>query len=160
MRRRFNVGGLEAPPARHLELAPRDDRSSKNDRARTFSKVGTSLTLSLPRYEQINAELTAWVAKTWFDGVVDINVFEVAVVGLRVDSEHEDSCCATLMLKTAAAEAKRGDIEATFLDKAKAAVSKGAKPDKFRVADLPKNFKGVVLVKDLAAAFKTHLNLA
>ena len=123
-------------------------------------KVGTSLTLSLPRYEQINAELTAWVAKTWFDGVVDINVFEVAVVGLRVDSEHEDSCCATLMLKTAAAEAKRGDIEATFLDKAKAAVSKGAKPDKFRVADLPKNFKGVVLVKDLAAAFKTHLNLA
>ena len=30
-------------------------------------------------------------------------------------------------------------------------MSKGAKPDKFRVGDLPKNFKGVVLVKDLAA---------
>ena len=36
---------------------------------------------------------------------------------------------------------------------------KGAKPDKFRVGDLPKNFKGVVLVKDLAADFKAHLGI-
>ena len=108
-------------------------------------------------YEQINAELTAWAAATWFDG--DLAAFEVAVVGLRVDSEHEDSCCATLMLKTAAAEAKRGDIEATFLDKAKAAVSKGAKPDKFRVADLPKNFKGAVLVPELVSTWKAALGL-
>lgn len=108
-------------------------------------------------YEQINAELTAWAAATWFDG--DLAAFEVAVVGLRVDSEHEDSCCATLQLNTDAAKAKRGAVEAEFLAKAKAGVSKGAKPDKFRVGDLPKNFKGVVLVKDLAADFKAHLGI-
>ena len=108
-------------------------------------------------YEQINVELTKWVAAHFFDGNID--AFEVAVVGLRVDSEHEDSCCVTLQLNTDDAKAKQPDLEATFLDLAKKHVSKGAKPDKFRVADLPKNFKGTVLVKDLAKAYKAHLGL-
>jgi len=74
---------------------------------------------------------------------------DLSVVGLRVDSEHEDSCCVTIELLTPAAEAMQKEIEKSFLSLAKKAVSKGAKPDHVRCAPLPRNFKGAVLVPDL-----------
>lgn len=108
-------------------------------------------------YEQINTDLTAWAATTFFRG--DASAFELAVVGLKVDSEHEDSCCVTLELKSPAAIAAAPSVEADFLRRAAKAVSKGSRPDHLRLAPLPKNFKGVVLVKDLARDFKAHLGL-
>jgi len=97
-------------------------------------------------YEQINAELTKFLQTSYglAEGAVD-----VSVVGMRVDSEHEDSCCATVELLTPEATAKQAEIEKTFLTLAKKGVSKGAKPDHVRIAPLPRNFKGTVKVPDL-----------
>ena len=91
---------------------------------------------------------------------------EVAVVGLRLESEHEDTCCATIELRGAAAalapsadEASQEAAVAALLAAAKAAVasgavSKGSKPDRIRFAPIPKNFKGAVLTPDLVKAWK------
>ena len=111
-------------------------------------------------YEQINAELQRFVASTF--GVAEGEV-EVAVVGLRVESEHEDDCCVTLELSGAAAEqAKAAEIEAGFLAAAKASkggVSKGAKPDHVRLAPLPRNFKGAIKLPDLKEEWRALLKL-
>ncbi|KAJ1450094.1 hypothetical protein M885DRAFT_533258 [Pelagophyceae sp. CCMP2097] len=102
-------------------------------------------------YEQINSELAKFVTEEYALSDED---FEVAVVGARLDSEHEDTCCVTIELKTPAAEAAASAIEANFIAKASKAVSKGSKPDRLKLATLPKNFKGVVLVKDLVAKWQ------
>ena len=49
-------------------------------------------------YEQINQELSEFLAAAYFGG--DGGACAVAVVGLRLDSEHEDACCCTIELKT------------------------------------------------------------
>ena len=67
---------------------------------------------------------------------------------MRIESEHEDSCCVTVEL-TGGAAARRAEVEEKFLSLAKKGVSKGAKPDHVRVADLPRNFKGAIQVPDL-----------
>jgi hypothetical protein len=79
------------------------------------------------------------------------------VVGLKLNSEHEDACCVTIELKTDEAKKKKSEIYQTFLEKAKASVSKGARPDHFIFSDIPRNFKGAVLLKELAAQFRQHL---
>ena len=112
-------------------------------------------------HEQINNELTLWAR-----GHYATDEVEVAVVGLRLESEHEDTCCATVELRGAAAalapaadEASEGAAVAALLGAAKAAVasgaiSKGSKPDRIRFAPIPKNFKGAVLTPDLVQAWK------
>ena len=114
-------------------------------------------------YEQINAELRAWATQHFAlpteGGVAPL---DVAVVGLRVASEHEDACCVTVELVTPAAQAARAAIEEGFLKAAGAktgGVSKGAKPDHLRVAPIPRNFKGAVQLPDLVAEYKAHLGL-
>ena len=102
-------------------------------------------------YEQINAELTAFVCK---QHALPAEAVEVAVVGLALASEHEDDCCVTIELVSAEAQAKQAEIAATFLKEAKGAVSKGAKPDRVRFAPLPRNFKGAVLVPELKQQWK------
>jgi hypothetical protein len=49
-------------------------------------------------------------------------------------------------------------MERTFKDIAIQYISKGAKPDYVRFAQIPRNFKGAVLIKELAAEFKHWLN--
>ena len=73
------------------------------------------------------------------------------MVGLRVASEHEDECCATVELSTDESRAKAEEIEAGLLRACKAggAVSKGSRPDHVRIAPLPRNFKGSVQLPDL-----------
>ena len=82
-------------------------------------------------------------------GLADEADLEVSVIGLRLDSEHEDACCVTIELLTPAAEAKRAEIERDFIALAKKGVSKGSKPDHVRCAPLPRNFKGVVKLPEL-----------
>lgn len=103
-------------------------------------------------YEQINAELKQFVKNQY-----DIDDVELAVVGIKLNSEHEDSCCLTIELPPG--HPKRDVIQQTFLVEAKTKVSKGAKVDKLRFAPLPKNFKGIVLVRDLVAQWKAELGI-
>ena len=46
-------------------------------------------------YEQVSAELTSFLEKEYH---LEKGKVEVAVVGLKIDSEHEDSCCVTISL--------------------------------------------------------------
>ena len=107
-------------------------------------------------YDQINAELTNFIAHHF---KLPADSFDLAVVGLKVDSEHEDSCCVTIEIRDQQAQKKVAEIEKTFKDMAAQHVSKGARPDYIRFAQIPRNFKGAVLIKELAAEFSEWLNL-
>ena len=114
-------------------------------------------------YEQINAELKEWAkARYALPDEAGVEALDVAVVGLKLESEHEDACCVTIELCTDAARAARPQIEETFLQAAggKGGVSKGAKPDKLRIATIPRNFKGAVQLPDLVAEWKVQLGLS
>ena len=86
------------------------------------------------------------------------------MIGLRVESEHEDSCLATIEFRGEAAQKMpmaddAPEAAAAFVAAARAAVSKGAKPDRARFAPIPKNFKGAVLVPELVSTWKAALGL-
>jgi len=100
-------------------------------------------------YDQVAAELSA-VLTVCFG--LPAGSFRLAVVGLRLVSEHEDSCCVTIELKPGA-EARREELARSFREVAKKAVSKGSRPDFVRFAPIPLNFKGAILVPELKKAF-------
>jgi len=104
-------------------------------------------------YDQIADELAKVL-------VEDFNLkkeqFRLAVIGLRVESEHEDSCCVTIQLGPEAAD-KRPQLEAEFIDQARKRVPKGFRPDYVRFADIPANFKGLVLIPELRLEYKKAL---
>ncbi len=102
-------------------------------------------------YDQVSAELARFAAQRY--GLPPASV-AVAAVGLRLKSEHEDDCLATVELLDDAARARRGEIEASFVGEAQRAVSKGAKPSRVRVAAIPRNFKGDIDWRALEAAWK------
>jgi acyl-CoA synthetase (AMP-forming)/AMP-acid ligase II len=102
-------------------------------------------------YDQINAELKRFIA-THYELAAE--AFDVAIVGLRIDSEHEDSCCVTIEPKTAEAEDRMAKIQETFQAVARDGVSKGARPDYVRIGKIPRNFKGAILVNELAKEFR------
>lgn len=104
--------------------------------------------------EQIGAELQDFVAEHYG---LSKAAFDLAVVGIKVESEHEDACCMTLELKDDTARALRKTMEETFIDKAPGYVSKGARPDYLRFAGIPRNFKGALLVPELKRDFENHL---
>ncbi len=105
-------------------------------------------------YDQINSELIDFVRRFYR---LTLDSFDLAVVGLRLESEHEDSCCVTVETKDQKAESKRGEMETTFRKMAPQYVSKGARPDHVRFSAIPRNFKGAVQVKKLAADFEDWL---
>jgi len=126
----------------------------------------------------VNEELTARVA--CMAGLVPDTDFALAVVGLRLKSEHDDDCCVTVELGIGGCSVSRspsggggGGVggggsggsgggrdarkaavrEALLGADAAAALSKGARVDRLRFGAIPRNFKGSVLTKDLAAAW-------
>jgi acyl-CoA synthetase (AMP-forming)/AMP-acid ligase II len=107
-------------------------------------------------YDQINAELINFIAQHC---QLPRDSFDIAVVGLKVKSEHEDSCCVTIEIRDQKAQKKVAEIEKTFKDMAAQHVSKGARPDYIRFGEIPRNFKGAVLIKELAAEFSEWLSL-
>ena len=107
-------------------------------------------------YDQINSELADFIIHQY---QLPKESFDIAVVGLKVSSEHEDACCVTIELKTDEAKKKRDVINQTFLEMGKQAVSKGAKPDYIIFGIIPHNFKGAVLLKELSKEFKRRLHL-
>ncbi|MFH1031750.1 MAG: class I adenylate-forming enzyme family protein [Chloroflexota bacterium] len=96
-------------------------------------------------YDQVSIELTQFVTENFKLSPQD---FKLAVVGLRVTSEHEDSCCVTIELNENAAEAKTA-LAADFLPKASTMVSKGARPNYLRFGTIPRSFKGEILYPQL-----------
>lgn len=105
-------------------------------------------------YEQINTELTSFLHRHY---ELAAGSAAVAVVGLRVASEHEDECCATIELLTPEAEALRTEIEKTFISDCSKGVTKGSKPDRIRIASIPRNFKGAIQVPALKAAWDVEI---
>ena len=96
-------------------------------------------------YEQVAAELSRFLVEH-FD--LSPEQFQLAVVGLRLESEHEDSCCVTIELGKDAAD-KKSRLRTDFIEKAARTVSKGARPDYLRFGRIPRSFKGEILYRQL-----------
>ena len=96
-------------------------------------------------YDQVAVELSKVLEE---DFQLNPEHFKLAIVGLRLESEHEDSCYVTIELSK---EIK--DIEPRlkdcFIKTASGKVSKGARPDYVRFAPIPLNFKGAVVYPTL-----------
>lgn len=102
--------------------------------------------------------MSTWVSTT-YSMVKDLD-FDLAVVGLKLESEHEDSCCLTIQLLgnfkldiNLSNKFKQSIREAISNGKGgkKLSISKGAYPSYVRFGNIPKNFKGSVLTKQLAS---------
>lgn len=104
-------------------------------------------------YAQIEQELRQMMA-TWL-GLAEED-FQLAVVGLRLGSEHEDSCCVTVELSEGFS-GKGEKIESQFVSAARGRCTKAARPDWVRVAPIPRNFKGAVLYPQLRREFADWL---
>ena len=99
-------------------------------------------------YAQVENELSQICKEQWGDGIA------LAVVGLRIKSEHEDDCLVTINFEDCVAESVRENLNETFLQVCNTKATKGAKPTRFMVGEIPKNFKGAVLVKNLKKIWK------
>ncbi len=104
-------------------------------------------------YEQVAAELSGFLAGRFG---LEREQFYLAVVGIRWQSEHEDSCCVTLELNGAVREMETV-LRDRFLAEARTEVSKGARPDFLRFAAVPRSFKGAVLYPQLKEEFLAFL---
>lgn len=104
--------------------------------------------------DQIGAQLSDFIAQHY---QLPKESFALAVVGLRINSEHEDSCCVTLELVGATAREMRATIAVSFIEKARACVPKRAKPDYLRFSKIPRTFKGSILVSELKKEYLEHL---
>jgi acyl-CoA synthetase (AMP-forming)/AMP-acid ligase II len=102
---------------------------------------------------QVAAELSKVLVE---DFHLKTEQFKLAVIGLRVESEHEDSCCVTIELSKEAANLE-SELETNFIAKASKRVSKGARPDYIRFAKIPVSFKGLVLASELKQDFQESL---
>ena len=105
-------------------------------------------------YDQINTEIQAALADQYN---LNIEAFDLAVVGLKVESEHEDACCLTLEVKSPMTKKKLPSDATLLKNTLNQTVSKSAKIDYLRFGTIPRNFKGTVLVKKLAAEWKIWL---
>ena len=103
--------------------------------------------------DQVDAELSRVLVE---DFHLRANQFKLAVVGLRVESEHEDSCCVTIELSKEV-DRMESELEANLVEQASKRVSKGARPDYIRFARIPLSFKGTVLYTELKQDFKKSL---
>ena len=105
-------------------------------------------------YEQINNELVNFTTK-YFN--VSSQSFKLAVCGLRIHSEHEDECCVMIEPLTFELQDKLPQIENLFLEEAKTAVSKGARPNYMRLGSIPMvQSKGIVSIPDLIKDWKAY----
>ena len=104
-------------------------------------------------YDQIVAELSKVLIEEFH---MKAEQFKLAVVGLRVESEHEDSCCVTIELSKEVSD-KRGELEAGFKSRARQKLPKGFWPDYVRFAEVPANFKGLVLIPELRQEYRKAL---
>jgi hypothetical protein len=112
-------------------------------------------------YEQIESELETFLNASFKadtsaggDSMTAGRDFKLAVCGLKLTSEHEDDCVATVELLSDLAAGTELQFETKLLKEAKKSttVCKAAVPSFIRFATIPRNFKGSILLKDLAAS--------
>jgi acyl-CoA synthetase (AMP-forming)/AMP-acid ligase II len=103
--------------------------------------------------EQIASELSDFVRSRYS---LEAESFDLAITGLSIKSEHEDSCCVTLDISRLPADARK-EIERTFITEASKHVSKNSRPDKLRLGPIPRNFKGALEIKELKRAWLEEL---
>jgi len=101
-------------------------------------------------YSQVAEELTRFIIDSC---QLSPEAFQLAVVGVRLESEHEDACCVTVELLDDVNSTNKQRLESNFLKAARKTVSKGAKPDCLRFAKIPRNFKGAILYPQLKQDF-------
>ncbi|MCF7935335.1 MAG: AMP-binding protein, partial [Synergistales bacterium] len=102
--------------------------------------------------DQISAELTAFLEKRY--GIAPSSV-DLAVVGMRMESEHEDSCCVTIDTSRLDRETE-AELRRSFIEEARRKVSRGARPDRLRFGAVPRNFKGAVRIRELKELWRTE----
>ncbi len=110
-------------------------------------------------YAQINADLSAFIVRM-YPGA-DPCHFTIAVVGLKLQSEHEDECLVTIEIQPKMPAQVRAMIEERFVCDAREisnGLYKGAWPSQVRFATIPRNFKGAILVKELQDAWTIENN--
>ena len=100
--------------------------------------------------DQINVELCRFVETRYG---LPCDDFDLAAAGLRLVSEHEDSCCVTMELKSDRALECAEEIRKTFLTEARSSVSKGAKPDFLRFGRVFRTFKGTIRLAEIKKAW-------
>jgi acyl-CoA synthetase (AMP-forming)/AMP-acid ligase II len=111
-------------------------------------------------YEQINQELKSFLVEKMG---MNEHTTAVAVVGLKLNSEHEDDCCVTIEVINNNVEPfnNLNELSQQFMilacAKGTGAVSKGAQPSYVRFGSIPKNFKGAILVKDLKKDWQAEI---
>lgn len=105
-------------------------------------------------YSQVAEELTRFMIDSY---QLSPEAFQLAVVGIRLESEHEDSCCVTIELFNDISSANRQRLESNFLEDARKSVSKGAKPNHLCFTKIPRNFKGAILYPQLKRDFLDSL---
>jgi len=96
-------------------------------------------------YDQIASELRQFIVSRY--GLTDMDL-DVAVVGLRINSEHEDSCVVTVELADKVSPEVAHALKNLAKD-AKGHVTKGSQPDFVRFDKLPRTFKGSLELKTL-----------
>ena len=104
-------------------------------------------------YDQIAGELNKFIVEHF---QLKPEQFQLAVVGLRLESEHEDNCCVTIEFSEDTVDVQ-SQLEANFIEKASHIVSKGARPDYVRFERIPRNFKGIILYPQLKQDFLDSL---
>lgn len=105
-------------------------------------------------YEQVAADLAQALSEELH---LPVEQFKLAVVGLNIDSEHEDSCCVTIELDEKSA-VREEELTRDFLAAATRAVPKGSRPDYLRFGKIPRNFKGAILYPQLKKEFREYLH--
>jgi acyl-CoA synthetase (AMP-forming)/AMP-acid ligase II len=99
--------------------------------------------------EQVASELKVILTEAY---ELKTGSFDLAVIGLKLGSEHEDSCCVLLELRDVPSSLEKR-IESEFLKHARKVASKGARPDRLLIGALPRNFKGALDVRALRREF-------
>ena len=105
-------------------------------------------------YSQVAEELTGFIFDFYH---LPPRTFQLAVVGIRLESEHEDSCCVTIELFNDINDDSKQRLQSSFLEEARKSVSRGASPDHLRFARIPRNFKGATLYPQLKRDFLDSL---
>ena len=104
---------------------------------------------------QIGADIKALISKVFCLSASDI---DVAVVALKVSSEHEDDCCVTIEFKTRDSKAREDEILGQLKLLCTEAGSSVPRVDWVRSGRIPRNFKGALLVGELEANFQDWLS--
>lgn len=104
-------------------------------------------------YDQVATELSRFLVA---DFHLEPTQFQLAVIGLRLGSEHEDSCCVTIELDRGVSHVAP-HLEAHFLEQANRLASKGSRPDYLRLAPIPRNFKGAIQYPQLRQDYLNSL---